>query len=211
MLDFISFICYTFAMENLEMIIAKNICEYRKMAKLTQIDLAEKLNFSDKSVSKWERGESLPDIIVLKQMCDIFGITLNDLTNPVIKKPKTKRSVKQNRILISLMSGGLVWLIATIAFVFLLLFVPSLNDIWLSFIYAIPASVIVFLVFSCLWANKWWTFTLASTLIWTIIVSICLTFSAYLWYLLYIAIPLQILLLMWFLMDRNKHKKTGQN
>ena len=65
-------------MKEWDKIISKNIVEYRKRAKLTQSELAEKLNFSDKSISKWERGEAIPDVVVLINMSEIFRITLND-------------------------------------------------------------------------------------------------------------------------------------
>ncbi|MFQ8954332.1 MAG: helix-turn-helix domain-containing protein [Oscillospiraceae bacterium] len=52
-------------MEKLNFIIAKNLSELRRKNKLTQLEVAEKLNYSDKAVSKWEQGESLPGIEVL--------------------------------------------------------------------------------------------------------------------------------------------------
>ena len=55
-------------MEDIKKIISKNIQTLRKDADLTQSELAERLNYSDKAVSKWERGESVPDIVVLKQI-----------------------------------------------------------------------------------------------------------------------------------------------
>ena len=60
-------------MEDIKPIIAKNITALRQGAKLTQIELAERLNYSDKAVSKWERAESIPDITVLKTIADMFG------------------------------------------------------------------------------------------------------------------------------------------
>ena len=65
--------------ENLKSIIADNLTYYRKKAGITQQELAEKLNYSDKSVSKWERGEGVPDIYILKQIADLFEVTVNDL------------------------------------------------------------------------------------------------------------------------------------
>ena len=59
--------------------IGANIAAYRKQEGLTQAGLADKLNYSDKAVSKWERGESIPDVLTLMQMATLFGITVNDL------------------------------------------------------------------------------------------------------------------------------------
>ena len=65
--------------ENLRAIIAANIAELRKSRSMTQQDLAARLNYTDKAISKWERGESVPDIIVLKQIADMFGVTVDYL------------------------------------------------------------------------------------------------------------------------------------
>ena len=58
-------------MEELKDIIAHNLVAYRKAAGLTQAEIADKLNYSDKAVSKWERGEGMPDVAVLKTLADI--------------------------------------------------------------------------------------------------------------------------------------------
>ena len=65
--------------EKLKHQLGANIVSYRKRIGLTQAGLAEKLNYSDKAVSKWERGESFPDVLTLVQLADLFGITVNDL------------------------------------------------------------------------------------------------------------------------------------
>ena len=66
-------------MENLKHLIALNIAALRRAQGMTQITLAEKLHYSDKAISKWERGESLPDISVLKEIADLFGVTVDYL------------------------------------------------------------------------------------------------------------------------------------
>ena len=61
--------------------ISNNMLIYRKRAGLTQAELAEKINYSDKAVSKWERGDGVPDVAVLCEMAEIFGVTLNDMVS----------------------------------------------------------------------------------------------------------------------------------
>lgn len=65
-------------MEELKKIIAKNLVTYRKQAHFTQAELAEKLGYSDKNVSKWERAEGVPDVLVLHQLAEMYGVTVND-------------------------------------------------------------------------------------------------------------------------------------
>ena len=107
-------------MEDIKQVIAKNIADLRRRDGLTQLDLAEHLNYTDKAVSKWERGESVPDIAVLKQIADLFHVTVDYLvTEEHDSVSGTKQShsrKKQNRAFITGMSVLLVWLIATVAF-----------------------------------------------------------------------------------------------
>ena len=110
---------------DVKLIISKNIIKYRKKMGLTQLELAEKLNYSDKTLSKWERGESMPDIVTLKQLADIFMISVDVLISTedtiisFVPVKERKKISKRNIISISLLSAGIVWFIATIAFVIL--------------------------------------------------------------------------------------------
>ena len=86
--------------------ISKNLIYYRKMNKLTQSELANKLNYSDKAISKWERGENLPDLYILASIAELYGVSLNDLPSSKPSLPKTVK--KQNHLMITLLSVGLV-------------------------------------------------------------------------------------------------------
>lgn len=194
--------------ESLKTLIGKNICEYRKLANLSQIEFAEKLNYSDKAISKWERGESLPDIIVLKQIADLFGITVNDLIGQSTQKKKRSLSFKkllQNKILVMLLSCGVVWLIATIVFVFLTMFNALPNHAWLAFIYAMPISFVLCMIFTGRWKLKIPLMIFESLFVWTLALSVCLTVPyTNIWLLLIIGFPLQVLIIFWFFYQRQK-------
>ena len=97
--------------EKLREYFARNLAHYRKALGLTQIELAERLNYSDKSVSKWERGDGLPDLAVTAQIAEIFGLTVNDM---IAEKPKRRLMTTRNKIIITLLSMGVAWLVATI-------------------------------------------------------------------------------------------------
>ena len=192
-------ICYNTGMKNeseFRGIVAANLTMYRKRAGLTQLELAEKLNYSDKAVSKWERGESLPDLYVLQIIADMFGITLNDLVS-VTERPKTNVN-KLNRIVILLLSVGLTWLVAIV--VFSLLMILEIEMVWMPFIYAIPTSLIVSIVFSKLWKYRKLLFASVSLLYYTIPLTVCMQLSwQYKTYVLFfVAIPLQVLTILWF-------------
>ena len=139
--------------EKVKQLIAANIAYYRKECHLTQAELAEKIHYSDKSVSKWERAEGLPDICVLVVLADLFGVTVNDLLAE--KHRKSRRTApKMHKGLITMISILLVWLVAVVVFFAMKVFLPDFKWSWLSFIYAIPVSFIVGTVLSALWHPK---------------------------------------------------------
>ena len=183
-------------------IIAKNITVCRKAKGLTQLDVAEKLNYTDKAVSKWERAESIPDITTMYQLAELYGVTLNDLCTESggARIGKIGKVLKSHKLIIPFLSAGLVWLVATIAFVFLTMFLGSYKT-WLAFVYAVPVSIIVLLVFSAIWGNKILSSVLISLLIWSIPTCVVLTVSfSMIWLLFIIPVPLQILVILWYVM-----------
>ena len=131
--------------------LAENLTRYRKDAGMTQLELSEKINYSDKSVSKWERGEGLPDVTVLVQLSELFGITVNDLLSSPESQPKVK-PLKKHRFMVTMMAIGIVWLVAAVVFYGLKLGLPSRPRTWLPFVCAIPVTGIVATVFT----TKWW-------------------------------------------------------
>lgn len=190
----------------LKKIIVENLIYYRKLNKLTQLQLAEKLNYSDKAISKWERGESLPDIYILSNIAEIYGITLNDL----VKTTKTKPVHKKNsiHILVAILSVLLVFLVATVCFVGIKLISPTLPKVWLSFIFAIPVTMIVLVVYSYLWGNYLLKFLSVSALCWTIPLALTLSIQySYMWLSFICVIPLQFLVI-FFIILRKKQKSN---
>lgn len=182
-------------------IVARNITNFRKANGLTQLELAAKLNYSDKAISKWERGESLPDVYMLKVIAELFGTSLNDLISEETDKIKPSTS-KYNKNVVMLLSIGLTWLVAVCMFV--LLNIANIERPWLSFIYAIPVSLIVSIVFTKMWNYKRLLFLSVSGLYYTIPLCICAqaNWTGKVELLFVIAIPLQVLTILWFFRKR---------
>ena len=167
-------------MEELKDVIARNLVVYRKNAGLTQQEIADKINYSDKAVSKWERGDGTPDVTVLKQIADIYGVTVNDFLIVHSDKSAVKTRGK-TRIakhwLVGLLSFGLVWFVATIVMVIGLLIRPDLPIAEYAYIVALPASMIVAVVFCCIWGRLWMRALSVSALVWSLCVMIDVVFS----------------------------------
>lgn len=192
-------------MKDIKSIIAGNIAALRTAHKMTQTELAEKLNYSDKAVSKWERAESIPDITVLAQISELFGVTVDYLIEEKHEKPvspikEISPRKKYNRAIITGISILLVWFLATFIFVTTDIATTDLFGHWLVFIYAVPASFIVWLVFNCIWFNKRRNFLIISLLMWSVLICAYLTalvFSFNIWLIFALGIPGQIIIFMW--------------
>lgn len=184
-------------------IVARNIAACRKQAGMTQAELAEKLNYSDKTISKWERAEGLPDLVVSQNIAELFGVPLDALLQNDTPQPaddaRLIRQINARRRMILLMAVGLCWLTATVAYFAIRLIFPALPRVWLAYIYALPASCIVCTVFTCIWWAKPWRLLSISGIIWTLAVSIHLSFKMPNIYLIYVvAAVVQVLFFMFF-------------
>lgn len=190
---------------DLKPIIAKNLSELRKANDITQAELADKLNYSDKAVSKWERAESMPDVAVLKNIADIFGVSVDYLITDEILPPKelVETEVKQrnyNHIIITSMSIFLVLLIST--FVYVVLTMAMGVRLWhlLSFVYALPICSVILIVFNSIWFNPRYNFLYISALMWSFLLVLILTFFACginILLLALVGLPGQIIIIMW--------------
>lgn len=196
--------------------LAEQIALRRKAADLTQEALAQKLNYSDKSVSKWERAEGVPDVQVLAQLTEIFGCTADELLGlSTTTPPETpssqdapRRATETKRVMIPLLSMLLAWLTAAVGYFVLELLRVSAFPTWLVFIYAIPASCIVLTVFARLWHGCALQAAAVSGVVWGTALSLKLSFPLRAFNLLFIvAAILQLLTVLWFVMRGLTKKK----
>ena len=188
-------------MENLEQIVAQNLIELRKSKGWTQTELAEKINYSDKSVSKWERGEAVPDLKILTQLAELFDVTLDFLTTEnataTIKEQKNELGF---RIGVEMLAVCTVWLIAISLFLF---GNTALHwqKAWLVLIWAVPTSALVMVIFSLRWKFRVSVIVFESIFGWTVLAAAFLQalirYQANLWHLFLIGVPLQGAIILW--------------
>ena len=160
--------------------VAKNITELRILHSMTQMELGEKLNYSDKTISKWERAESSPDLSALVEMAELFGVTLDYLVKSEnIEEAVVERKTKEtsfNRRAVSYIAEGGCWIIAIFAFIVTTLITNRMTFQWLYFVYALPVVLIVKLIFNSIWFNPRHNYLIISALMWSIFVAIHITF-----------------------------------
>lgn len=172
--------------------VAGNIAKYRKQMGMTQIDLSEKINYSDKSISKWERGDGIPDVPTLVQLAEVFGVSVDDLTafpkpqpeesdtpkNDAKSADSTERRVDWKHFFITLLSVAGVWFAAFLLICLFQYLAPSLADFWDGRVlcYALADSFVVFLIFASLWWERAWIFIAITGIIWAGALSVFVTF-----------------------------------
>lgn len=187
--------------KDIKQIIAKNLANLRKNKKITQTELAEKFGYSDKAISKWENGDTLPDIQTLYQLCEFYNVTLDFLVSEQSFDEKIKyinhlnKRVIINNSLIELLYCSFVWILAVIIYVYLYTF--SEINYWQIFMWAIPATAIVMLLFTKVWKQKLYTFIVRSLFFWTLVTACYVQFIEYnIWPLFFLMIPIQVALIL---------------
>ena len=181
--------------------IANNIAELRKMNHMTQQDLAEKLNYTDKAISKWERGESTPDIESLSALAKMFNLTVDDLLNETFDKEQTlrKEKIKLSKSISKIALGVLtIWLIGTVVFVYNIIKGNEPNGLWMSFIWPIPVSSLLVTVVAFLRKYKMVISIAASMTLWTGLMAIflqILVMGGNIWIIFLVGVPLQAIII----------------
>ena len=211
--------------EKLKHRIGANIAAWRKRLGLTQAQLAAKLNYSDKAVSKWERGESIPDVLTLMQLAQCLDTTVDTLLADPDELPENPGKVEQtmgkvvektlkrkaNKNIILGLSSVLVWFVAL--FIFVVLTMLKIPHGILAFFYAVPANAIVLLSLRSAWRDFRWNRALISAIVWGSLASIFMTLLLLLhfnsWMIFLLGIPGQIAIFLWFRMFRNPQKEEN--
>lgn len=194
-------------MAELKQVIASNLIELRTNAGMKQAELAEKINYSDKSVSKWERGEAVPDVAVLKSIADIFGVTLDYLVSSHDEWEEKQRSAKSpapqggtpgaiNFRMISSVAIMGIWALALLLFI---IFWLRGSLIWLIFLGAVPVSLITLLVLHTLWGGGKYNRLIISALMLSILALVYFSvFSRNWWQIFLLAIPAECIIIFCF-------------
>ena len=194
--------------ERLKAQIGSNIAACRRQCNMTQAELAQKINYSDKAVSKWERGESIPDVMTLAQLAELFGVGLDALvgdSQPAVSAdslPSLRRRVDKR--VIQMLVSILVWFVAL--FVYVVLSSMDIPKSWIGFIYAIPANAIVLLSLRSAWRMYNRNKLLVSMIVWGSLLSFYMTMLVFtgfnIWKLFLLGLAGQAAVLLWFRMFR---------
>lgn len=170
------------------------------MNKMTQLELAEKLNYSDKAISKWEHGESLPDVEVLCQIAELYGVSIDYLVTKdhqeITEQYKiSKERANNNKTIITWLSVFSAVLVVLFTYFFCL--TVSGKHIWKLFVWMVPLCLLILLVFNCIWGKKKYRYFIISSFMWTLLASFAIQFITYnIWLIFCLGIPGQIIIIL---------------
>ncbi|MBR5540472.1 MAG: helix-turn-helix transcriptional regulator [Clostridia bacterium] len=193
-------------MEQLKDVFAGNLIRLRTDAGITQAQLAETLNYSDKSVSKWERADGMPDLVVAKAIADHFGVTVDWLlTSHDAWDGKTAKIRYSPSMITGVCLVG-IWTLAILLFLILHWAMDIL--VWLVFLCAVPVSLITLLVLNSVWRRERYHLLIVSLLVVSLFGLVYFILNSHvedLWSLIFLWIPTQLVV---FLSFRIRKKKT---
>ena len=221
--------------EELKNRIGSNIARLRKQKRMTQADLAERLNYSDKAVSKWERAESMPDVLTLMLLAEQFDTDVNELLSnptevpsaessvPEEKQPETKKRRNLStakamlrsgdKSLIQKLSSALVWVVAM--FIWLVLDSFQLRYSWMVFVAAVIANAIVLLCLRAAWKLYGINRILVSIIMWTALLFLYLSLlfgtGVHVWRIFLMGLLGQAAILFWFKLFRHPGEEEEDN
>lgn len=189
-------------MKDVKTTIAQNLTALRKERGLTQMELAEKFNYSDKAICRWEHADTLPDINVLCALCAFYGITLNELVDPAFvasKRVDEEKNARAYRNWACAMLISAVFLCATVIFIATMALLK--RPYWLAFVWAVPISCVV--IFKTLREGLGMIgkIIIYSVFFWSLITALYLQalvrFDVNIWYLFLVGLPLQVCIFLW--------------
>lgn len=189
-------------MKDVKMVLGENLRYLRKTKNITQTDLAKQLNYSDKAVSRWERGEASPDIESLKAIAKFYNVSIDFLVTEHESSEKLEeariqvsKSLQSKRIIIALLWVSVVWILASVAFVYFEMFLDS--DMWQLFVWGVPLSTLVFMYFNHKWNFIGKKYFLHAIFLWTSLICVYLqTVYFNVWQIFILGIPIQISLIL---------------
>lgn len=193
-------------MNDTQQVLLTNMTRLRRARGLTQGELGEQIHYSDKTISKWENGDTCPNIEAVSKLAKFYGVRVDDLLDPDFA-PETMQTdgedVKQtknrvySKIVITLLAVLVVWTVAIIAFLYTSLLFNQPRA-WLAFVDALPCSCIIVVVFNSLWGKPRWNYIVLTVLLWTLLTSFYLHLLSYnIWVLYLLGVPIQAAIILW--------------
>ena len=184
-------------MANVKEMVRTNLIKLRKEHKWTQMELAERIGYSDKAISRWETGEVNPDIETLDKLADLYGVHVSVFFSEYDTKEYKAKSFRENqlgrKIAVWILMVAALWYIGIMIFIYSSTFKVDSSRNWLIYIWLLPITFGVSFLFNKKWGNDIFGIIFSSLLCWSLLTAIYLQFLKYNVYLLFISgAPIQV-------------------
>ena len=181
--------------------VAQNIYFLRTANDMTQSELGAKLNYSDKAISKWERGDGLPDAYVLTRIGELFDVSVDYLLHEHTEQDRhiDTAPIKHTKRLI--VQTAVFGIVAVAVLLCVILYLTLDRIYWQLFIYCTPVILIVLIVFAFVWWHGRGAFLYNSLLLWSLILTVYVALlHLNCWQLFFIGVPAQIIIFLCYKM-----------
>ena len=187
-------------MSNVKETVRSNLVKLRKEHKFTQMELAEKIGYSDKAISRWETGEVNPDIETLDRLAEIYGVDITVFFTEYDAKEYKTKSLREmqlgRKLAVWILLIVAIWYMGIMLFIYSSTFEVDSSRSWLIFIWLLPITFLVCSLINVKWGHNIAGIIFNSLLCWTLLTAIYLQLLAYNIYLLFISgVPIQIAIL----------------
>jgi transcriptional regulator with XRE-family HTH domain len=193
-------------MENIRNIVAKNLVTLRKEKGLTQLELAQKINFSDKALSRWEKGEVLPDIETIEKLSNVYNVSISSILENQDDNPKTKFAMPTKKDILS--QAFLIceiWVMVGVIYAYFRL--SKGINFWPIFLWGVPATALFLIIQNRKNPNNILCFIYATIFVWSFITSLYLyMLKANPWYFFLLGVPIQGMLIVRYLFNYKQSK-----
>ncbi len=197
-------------MDNIKDLVRENLVRLRKENKLTQIELAQKIGYSDKAISRWETGEVTPDIETINALAELYRVPVSIFfereSESELAKARERKRHAGRKFATAFLGGACLWYVVIILYITMSM--RGDGRAWLVFIWALPATFLLALYFSKKWGPKVLSMVFCSLLCWALILAFYLQFIKYNMYLLFPSgVPLQAIIILWAFVKPSKTEK----
>ncbi len=196
-------------MENIREIVAKNLVNLRKQNNLTQVELAQKINFSDKAISRWEKGEVLPDIETLQKLSAVYGVPMSAILESQDEGQKSKFIIPTKKdILSQIFLICEIWVIISVIYAYVN--VARSVNLWQIFLWGVPATALFLLFQNRKKTNNLLNFIYGTIFVWSFITCLFLHMLELCpWYFYILGVPIQGMLVVRYLFNYKKDSRIS--
>ena len=200
-------------LNELKLVTASNLIRLRTGRGMTQAELGARLNYSDKTISKWERGEAIPDAFVLTQLAELFGVSVDFILSSHDKweKPKEEEIEEVRYSVEHIIAIAVIGVLTAFLIAFVTLWLMGIVE-WRLFLFALSSAILTYLILICVFKRRRQLPYVIALFVASLLVLVYFYLpAAALWQLFLILVPAEVLVYLACNVKKHKHPKKREN